>query len=393
MGRLWSVVPPSSAPKIGHPSCSSRRHSDSAARAREDDPRLFDAFGRVGAEADRLTVLARVLFGLPAMLVWITEEETGDRLGCDEQPLSAPPAFSSSAPDSLFWSKRRGLHASVSLFSREECYLGTLHFASPGTRTPPEVSSDSGRMEVLAGVAADLLEARIRLRHANAALAEEDLLAREADHRVANGLQLLHSTLMLQARGEANASSRATLQAAARRVEAVAGAHRHLHTTPTRLEGGEVPDARVYLATLLEDLGERSDTRRDAPELTGRSLVLDAQPDAAAVPAGLLPRLGLITAELVANALKHGAGRVLVELQSAAASHGTGVLLAVSDEGPGFPLGFDPRAAGRKGLGMRLVTALSRPGSVSLDPKDRRRIVVHLVDRIETVGAGAAAHG
>jgi two-component sensor histidine kinase len=248
-------------------------------------------------------------------------------------------------------------------------------------------------MEVLAGVAADLLEARIRLRHANAALAEEDLLAREADHRVANGLQLLHSTLMLQARGEANASSRATLQAAARRVEAVAGAHRHLHTTPTRLEGGEVPDARVYLATLLEDLGERSDTRRDAPELAGRSLVLDAQPDAAAVPAGLLPRLGLITAELVANALKHGAGRVLVELQSAAASHGTGVLLAVSDEGPGFPLGFDPQAAGRKGLGMRLVTALSRPGSVSLDPMDRRRIVVHLVDRIETVGAGPAAHG
>jgi hypothetical protein len=30
-------------------------------------------------------VLARVLFGLPALLVWIIEEETGDRLVCDER--------------------------------------------------------------------------------------------------------------------------------------------------------------------------------------------------------------------------------------------------------------------------------------------------------------------
>lgn len=393
MGRLWSFEPSPSATGIGHSSCSSRWNDDGTAPAPGDDLWPLDAFGRVEAEADRLTVLARVLFGLPAMLAWITEEETGDRLGCDEQPLSAPPAFSSSAPDSLFWIKRWDIHAKVPLSSRVGKHLGALHLASPGTRTPVEVGSDPGRVTVLAGVAADLLEARIRLRHANAALAEKDLLAREADHRVANGLQLLHSTLMLQAKGEADPSSRAALQAAARRVEAVAGAHRHLHTTPARLEGGEVPDARVYLATLLEDLGERSDTRRYALELTGRSVVLEAQPGAAAVSAGLLPRLGLITAELVANALKHGAGQVLVELQAAAAGHGSCVLLAVSDEGPGFPLEFDPQAAGRKGLGMRLVTALSRPGSVSLDPKNRRRIVVHLVDRADTVVSGAAASG
>jgi two-component sensor histidine kinase len=126
----------------------------------------------------------------------------------------------------------------------------------------------------------------------------------------------------------------------------------------------------------------------------GRSVVLDAKPGtAAAVPTELLPRLGLIAAELVVNALKYGAGRVLVELQPAGAGHSSGVMLVVSDEGPGFPLGFDPQAARRKGLGMRLVTALSRPGSVSLDPKDRRRIIVHLVDRADTVVAGTAAQG
>jgi two-component sensor histidine kinase len=328
------------------------------------------------------------------LLVWIIEDEPSDRLGCDEQPPSAPPAFSSSAPDSLFRTERWGGHTAVPLSSHEGNHLGTLHLASPGTRAPAEISSDPSRMAALAGVAADLLEARIRLRHASAALTERDLLAREADHRVANGLQLLHSAIILQAKEEAEPSSRDALQAAARRVEAVARAHRHLHTSPQRCKGGAVPDAAAYLTALLKDLGPRSGTPDHTPEAVARPVVLDAKPGAAeAVPAGLLPRLGLIAAELVANALKHGAGRVLVELQPAAAGHGSGVMLAVSDEGPGFPQDFHPEAAGRKGLGMRLVTALSRPGSVSLDPKDRCRIVVHFVDRADTMVVGTAARG
>jgi two-component sensor histidine kinase len=229
----------------------------------------------------------------------------------------------------------------------------------------------------LAGVAAEMLEARLRVSRAEALAAEKDLLAREADHRVANGLQLIHGALSLQAAAEPNAVLREALQLAAGRVMAVAGAHRHLHRAVTPPDAGGVPDAVAYLATLVRDLAPSG-----VPAgVAGRPVLFHAAPDAGvAMPAGLLPRLGLIAAELVANALKHGRGRVLVELLPAALAEGGGVVLAVSDEGPGFPPGFDPHARGRQSLGIRLVATLSRPAGVWIDPEDRRRIVVRLVN-------------
>ncbi len=64
--------------------------------------------------------------------------------------------------------------------------------------------------------------------------------------------------------------------------------------------------------------------------------------------------LGLITGELVTNALKYGQGRVGVEVQQRIG----GLHISVSDEGPGFPPGYDPAAS--RGLGMRLVTSLAK---------------------------------
>ncbi len=64
--------------------------------------------------------------------------------------------------------------------------------------------------------------------------------------------------------------------------------------------------------------------------------------------------LGLITGELVTNALKYGQGRVRVEVQQRIG----GLHISVSDEGPGFPPDYDPAAS--RGLGMRLVTSLAK---------------------------------
>lgn len=115
--------------------------------------------------------------------------------------------------------------------------------------------------------------------------------------------------------------------------------------------------------------------------MAGRAMEIVAEEDAvAAMPVDFLPRVGLIAAELVTNALKHGAGRVLVELRTAMVPAQVGILLAVSDEGPGFPPVFAPDRRNRPSLGMRLVTALSGPGGVWIDPADRHRILVRLVD-------------
>jgi two-component sensor histidine kinase len=334
-------------------------------------------------DPDRFTALARILFDAPRMLVWLTEEQGGEGSGPDET-VPAPVAPLDPLLKKALLStnhQRFCFRAAVPLCTREGRQIGTLHVAAPEPRPRHRKGEpDRRRMEVLANAAADLLEARVHLRRASEMLHEKDLLAREADHRVANGLQLLHGTLTLQAKGELQATSRTALQAAARRVAAVAEAHRHLHRIPDMLPAGGAANAEGYLAVLLKEFGPlpRADGDTGA---AGRSVVLETEPGAAAaVAADLLPRLGLITAELVANALKHGAGRVLVELRRATLVDSDGIVLAVSDEGSGFPTGFAPEQRGRAGLGMRLVAALSGPGGVWLDPADRRRILVRLVD-------------
>ena len=63
--------------------------------------------------------------------------------------------------------------------------------------------------------------------------------------------------------------------------------------------------------------------------------------------------LGLIVAELVTNAAKHGAGEIKVAFGHAAPG---GYALSVSDQGAGLPAGYDPAATG--GLGMRVISTL-----------------------------------
>ena len=211
-------------------------------------------------------------------------------------------------------------------------------------------------------------------------MAEQRLLTREADHRVANSLQLIHCTLSLHAAAASEDAAREAIRAAARSVAAAADAHRHLHTT--RADGSATetsPDAAVYLQALVRNLSPADSGDEIAPT---RKVTLRVKSGGArAVAAGLLPRLGLVTAELVNNALKHGTGSVLVELRPGTKREGGGAIVAVWDEGAGFPLGFDPSASERGSLGMRLVTALARPGRVWVSTKDRQCIAVQLLDR------------
>jgi len=83
-----------------------------------------------------------------------------------------------------------------------------------------------------------------------------------------------------------------------------------------------------------------------------RCITVQAEP--LPLPADQITPLGLITSELVTNALKYGAGRVLVSLNPVP----QGLQVRVEDEGLGFPPDFNIRRS--KGLGMRLVLALAK---------------------------------
>jgi two-component system, sensor histidine kinase PdtaS len=62
------------------------------------------------------------------------------------------------------------------------------------------------------------------------------------------------------------------------------------------------------------------------------------------LPAATAIPLGFIASELITNAVKYGTGRITVSLEL---NSEKGYALAVSNDGPGLPEGFDP--ADRKG--------------------------------------------
>lgn len=182
-------------------------------------------------------------------------------------------------------------------------------------------------------------------------LYDKDLLMQEVHHRVKNSLQLVQTMLQLQARGLADAGERARLEEAASRIMTIAAVHRRLHEGESILE----TDAQPYLAGLIDDLRGAMVDKAEA-----RSIDVDVA--SMTLPADLITPLGLITTELVTNALKYGVGRIRVTVRR----RPEGVCLAVEDEGPGFPADFDP--ARSRSLGMRLITALARnPGAVQID--------------------------
>ncbi len=172
-------------------------------------------------------------------------------------------------------------------------------------------------------------------------LRDKDLLIREVHHRVSNSLQLVHGALSIQTRILENREARQQVAEAASRVLAIAAVHKRLY------RGGSVAtaDAASYLRGLLEDM---------APLLSAageRKVELDIE--SLTVSADDLAHLGLITVELLTNALKHGAGRVRIEVSRQADC----LTIAVSDEGPGFPAQFSFGAGG--GLGLKIVSSLA----------------------------------
>ena len=210
---------------------------------------------------------------------------------------------------------------------------------------------DTAFLQSLANVAAAAVERCNRQLMQDALLREKDLLMLEVHHRVKNSLQLVQTMLQLQARGIPEGDERSRLQDAASRIMTIATVHRRLH------EHGAIDgtDAGSYLRGLMNDLGVSI-----APDSALRPIEVEAE--SIILSADRIAPLGLITTELVTNALKYGEGRVLVQVSAVPG----GVVVAVEDEGPGFPEDYTPGDGGS--LGMRLVSVLARtPNPVTID--------------------------
>jgi two-component sensor histidine kinase len=194
-----------------------------------------------------------------------------------------------------------------------------------------------------------------------AALARQDLLAREMSHRVKNSLAIVASLLALQARAAEEPAVQAALSDARSRVEAIAGVHDQLwrqgdKTGDKTGDEGEGVPGELDLAPFLEKL-----VANLAGGVPDRQLACTAVPHR--ISADRAVPIGLLVNELVTNALKyayppetHPEGG---EIRVRAEHRPGGLVVEVSDDGIGLPPGFEIGRAS-KSLGMRVVGSLTR---------------------------------
>ncbi len=192
--------------------------------------------------------------------------------------------------------------------------------------------------------------------------AQQAVLLREVNHRVANSLQLITSLIEMQARRVADPAARLMLRQAAERVEAVTLVHRRLYTG----DNVEFVEMDAYLEGLVGEL-DRATQAADAPGAhSGRRIELLADP--IRVETDRAVPIGLMVNELVTNALKYAypkgqPGQIRVQLRRL----GEGLRLVVEDDGIGYP---QAEAAPRgSGLGSLIVGSMAKSlrATVELD--------------------------
>lgn len=172
----------------------------------------------------------------------------------------------------------------------------------------------------------------------------KDILAKESEHRLLNGLQLITNLLTTQSRGTKIPEATAQLTVAANRVATIARVHRHLHALD-KLEGVEF---KQYLEKLCDELSDMV-----SGESAERSLCVEGAelriPTATATP------LAFIANELITNSIKYAKGKITIRLHTMPSGEAA---LSVCDDGSGLPEAFDPAAT--NGLGMKIIAALVR---------------------------------
>jgi len=181
-------------------------------------------------------------------------------------------------------------------------------------------------------------------------LHEKEILLREVHHRSKNNMQVLSSLIRLQAEALQDEHSLFAFHESEQRIRAMALVHEKLYQSD---DLGHV-DAGAYLSDLVRQL---------VPAYAKRPVGIDVQADHAALSIDAAIACGLITNELVSNALRHAFEDVAspalqVALRRVEKGSAVDVELVVTDNGHGLPRGVDLDKTA--GLGIQLVRALTR---------------------------------
>lgn len=187
-------------------------------------------------------------------------------------------------------------------------------------------------------------EAEHQMRVANERLSA---LLHEANHRVANSLQLVISMIGMQARLISDPAAQTALADTERRIRAIAMVHRKLYTS----ENVTSVVMSDYLESIVEELRNSWAFKAGRRYITLHAAPIELKTDKAI-------SLGVVVSELVSNASKYAYppeadGEVRVQLYSPE----PGVFeLVVEDDG----VGLEPDVVRGTGLGSRLLGAMAQ---------------------------------
>lgn len=234
--------------------------------------------------------------------------------------------------------------------------FGVLEVDSPdeGKFEPADLAFMQGFANLI-GVAIERQHAEQRL---SDAIAHQELLTREASHRVKNSLALVSAMLNLQMQEDDDPRITRLLGDAQARITAIAQTHDQLW------RGDKVGIVALddLICGIATGLAEQAPHHRIDCDIADIDISADT-----AIP------MGLLVTELVTNAIKYAydesGGTIRVTIRAADER----LVLTVADDGAGLPDDFDFTAQSRKSLGMRMITSLSRQlrGTIAIENAER----------------------
>jgi chemotaxis protein methyltransferase CheR len=194
----------------------------------------------------------------------------------------------------------------------------------------------------------DVTERRVLEREKDELLRQKDTMLEELQHRIANSLQIIAGIILMKATRVESEETRAHLRDAHQRVMSIAAMQTQLHASGT----GPI-EMLPYLSKLCATLATSmiGDTRQITIKVVGEGGVATSRE---------AESIGLITTELVTNAIKHAFqadqsnGRIVVAYDV----DGTNWKLSVADNGVGRP--DNTYAQSKTGLGTGIVKALAQ---------------------------------
>jgi PAS domain S-box-containing protein len=250
--------------------------------------------------------------------------------------------------------RERLLEAWSTAVQRGEGYKVDFRYQAPDaplkrlTTIATPLRGEGGRVAHFLGVTLDMTAELAAREEIERSLREKETLLKEIHHRVKNNLQVIGSIVELHASRASDEAAQQVFADIRGRIHAIALLHERLYRAPDLAAIDFVEYVRGLVADATYAAGiPAGGARIHAPS---ESILLSLDE---ALP------VGLITNELVTNAFKHGRrGSTPAAVEVKIAREGDAVLLEVSDDGPGFPPGFEPASV--KTLGLVLLRGLAK---------------------------------